>query len=171
MNATKAAAAAAVLCSLALAGCGSDDDGDKATGSTTTAPAAAGSPQLVGTYERRVTRADIRRTAKIRNEAGPNQEEPTPGPARLVITRSSLKVLDLAVDPPFAIEQSISATAGRLRVDRYVRPEKGSFCGPELPQNASYAWSIDGRVLRLRPVEDGCADRDSVLTGAWTRQP
>ena len=37
------------------------------------------------------------------------------------------------------------------------------------PQNASYTWSISGRILTLKAKEDLCADRDSVLQGRWTR--
>ena len=170
-----AAAALAAAC-LAVAGCGSDDDTSSGAAeqvpapTTTTAAASTVPSDLLGTYERRVTAADIERTEQRRDESGPNQEKPAPGRARLIISPTSLKVIHLAVDPPFTIEQSISATADRLSIEAYVRPDKGSFCGPEIPQNTTYGWMRDGDILRLTAMEDPCADRDSVLTGGWKRR-
>ncbi len=160
------------LASLAFAGCGSDDDAAVTTETKTTAAAAAAAPpSLAGTYERTVTRADIERTARIRDESGPNQEEPEPGSVRLTITASQMTALvNLATESSFEITQNISSSAGKLRVDGYLHPERGSFCGPEIPQNASYSWSTAGDVLTLKAVDDPCADRDSTLTGTWKRR-
>jgi hypothetical protein len=176
-SASRSFAATAAAAALAVAGCGSDDDttsGAAATAPTASRAATATTPtvpsDLLGTYERRVTRADIARTQKFRDEAGPHQEAPEPGPARLVITASSLKFVDLGADPPFTIEQSITATADRLSIEAYVRPDRGAFCGPEIPQNTAYGWVRTGAVLKLTAQDDPCADRDSSLTGAWKRQ-
>ena len=174
MQRTPAAIALALAClGLAGAGCGSaDDDATTAAAPAATAsapaPAAAAVPQeLLGTYARRVTRADIQRTDKLRNESGNEQDAPTPGAVRLVLTATQLTFTDRGVQPPFTIRQSISPAAGRLAIDGYIHPEAGSFCGPEVPQNASYAWSRAGDVLTLKATDDRCADRDSLLTGDW----
>lgn len=171
---TRTLAALAVTAGLAVAGCGSDDEdtttpAQQQDTAAVTAPGAAAVPaDLLGTFERRITAADIARTEKIRDESGPNQEKPAPGPGLLVIDGTKLRFEDRQVKPPFAVEQSISATAERLSIEAYVRPDIGSFCGPEVPQNADYRWSREGAVLRLEAVGDPCADRDSTLTGDWT---
>ena len=176
-SASRIFAATAAAAALAVGGCGTDDDttsGAAETAPTTRTAATAAAPtvpnELLGTYERRVTRADIARTQKIRDESGPHQERPEPGPARLIITASSLKFVALAADPPFTIEQSITATADRLSIEAYIRPDRGAFCGPEIPQNTAYGWVRNGEVLKLTAQDDPCADRDSTLTGAWKRQ-
>ncbi len=170
----RALVAAVAAAGLGVAGCGSDDDDPVATStqpattSAAAAPAGAVAAELRGTYERRVTRADIARTAKIRDESGPNQHVPPPGVKRLVIDGAKLRVEDPAPKPPVVVEQSITATGDQLAIEAYIRPERGSFCGPEIPQNATYRWARDGAVLRLEAVGDTCADRDSLLTGDWT---
>lgn len=163
----------AATAGLAVAGCGSSDD-DTTTAAApqqettpTAATATAVAPELLGTFERRVTAADIERTGKIRDESGPNQEKPSPGVRRLVIDGGTLRLEVRAEKPPLVIEQSISSSAEELSIEAYVRPEAGSFCGPEIPQNATYTWSREGAVLRLKAVGDPCADRDSELTGDW----
>ena len=177
-NGSRALATAMAAVGLAIAGCGSDDENSANNETQAASPptTATASPpaipnDLLGTYERRVTRDDIERTEKIRDESGPNQEKPVPGPARLVISASTLKFTDLTVNPPFTIAQSISASADRLTLEAYIRPDKGSFCGPEIPQNASYRWERDGAALRLSADADPCADRDSSLTGTWNSRP
>lgn len=177
INLTRALAVTALATSLVVAGCGSDDEPAATTSASTPAVAATGPPaatipaELVGTYERRITRADIKRTSAIRNEAGAGQEEPKPGPGRLVISASGpLRFLDLGVSPPFAIDQNVTATSSRLAIESYAHPEKGSFCGPEIAQNASYSLALDGGILTLKALDDPCADRDSTLTGAWRRR-
>ena len=70
----------------------------------------------------------------------------------------------------FVVQQDYSATSGgKLVIRGYQHPEVGSFCGPEVPQNAIYTWKVVGAKLELRAAGDPCADRDSVLTGTWTR--
>lgn len=171
---TRALAALAAVAGLAVAGCGSSDDDDAATGaqrsdaSAVATPAATAAPtDLRGTFERRITAADIERTDKIRDESGPNQEKPAPGPGLLVIDGAKIRFEDRSVKPPFVVQQSISASADELSIEAYIRPDTGSFCGPEIPQNATYTWSREGAVLRLEAVGDPCADRDSMLTGDW----
>lgn len=120
---------------------------------------------LTGTWVRTVTKADIARTSKFRNE-GPGQTPPPPGVVHLTFSTHSFRFVDFT---GFAISQTYATTAGRLTIKAYVNPAKGSFCGPEIPQNASYTWSIARRTLTLKAKEDRCADRDSLLTGRWTR--
>ena len=93
---------------------------------------------------------------------------PPPGVKRLVIDGAKLRVEDPAPKPPVVVEKSITATGDQLAIEAYIRPERGSFCGLEIPQNAIYRWARDGAVLRLEAVGDICADRDSLLTGDWT---
>jgi hypothetical protein len=155
-----------------LAGCASSHQSKSLASPATDAAATAthaAPPSLVGTYERTVTKADIKRTAEIRHE-GPRQAPPSPGPAHLVITKTTVTFIDPAAQPPFSIEQDVTATpGGHLAINGYVHPDKGSFCGPEVPQNASYNWTRAGNVLRVKAVTDRCADRDSILTGIWRR--
>ena len=162
---------AGTLAALLAPGCGSSGGAGSAASEPRGAPESATSavPQeLLGTYERTVSRADIARTAKFRHE-GPGQEPPTPGRVRLVITRSGIDFVVLA-DPPLSIREDFTATAdGRLAINGYTRPDVGSFCGPEIPQNASYTWTPTGGAIQLRSVSDRCADRDSSLTGTWSR--
>jgi hypothetical protein len=132
--------------------------------------AAAGShsspAKLLGTYVRTVTKADIARTNSFRRE-GPGQTPPPPGMVHLTFTAHSFKVVDFT---GFGIGQTYSATpTHRLNVIAYTNPGKGAFCGPEIPQNASYKWSISGRTFTLKATSDRCADRDTVLGGRWTR--
>ena len=124
---------------------------------------------LLGTYVRTVSQADIDRTDGIRNE-GPGQEAPAPGPARLVVSRTNITFVVLGTTPPFSIEEDYSAgTKGQLVIDGYTNPDVGSFCGPEIPQNATYTWTVTGGGVELKAVTDRCADRDSSLTGTWQR--
>ena len=163
------AVAIAATAGLLVAGCGSDDD-ETATPAATAAAAPAALPaDLVGTYTRRVTAADIARTDKTRREGG-GQQAPQPGPGRLTFRGSTMTFVDLHASPPFAIAQTVKGSDGALEVQSYVRPEEGSFCGPEVPQNATYRWTVDGDALKLTAVHDTCADRDSSLSGTWRRQ-
>lgn len=151
-------------------GCGSVNSKHSQTKTVSTQNIIA-SALPVGTYERRVTQADIDRTSKLRNDAGPNQQAPTPGPARLVVNSAVIRFIDLGAKPPLTIDQNVSATpSGQLTIDGYAHPDQGSFCGPEIPMNASYTWALRGSVLTLKAHTDRCADRDSSLTGAWKRR-
>jgi hypothetical protein len=170
-QASRTLAATAVLAAAAC-GCGSDDANDAGGATTKATKAANGSgsatSSLVGSYGRRLTRADIERTDRLRKE-GPNQEKPGPGPQELTFSEGTLKLI--SPHPQVTILQDFSATSdGALRIGAYQRPDKGSFCGPDVPQTASYTWSLDGDVLTLKAKEDECADRDSILSGSWKRR-
>ena len=172
MNAqfSKALAAAATLATLAI-GCGSDDDDTAGSGgSKPRAPEAVSAMStLVGDYRRTMTEADLARTERFRNEGGPHQQRPEPGPLALTLSNGTLKFVDLKAD--VTISQDFSATSdGAFRIGAYQRPEQGSFCGPDVPQTASYTWKVSGDVLTLTARQDPCADRDSSLGGAWKRR-
>jgi len=134
----------AALLVLALgAGCGSGAD---APTTTTAGGVTTSAPNLAGTYERRL-RA---------------------GPLELTLDRGTMTMTD--PDAGVSIRQDFSATSdGAFRIGAYQAPEQGSFCGPDVSQTASYTWQRAGDVLTLRAVQDECADRDSILTGAWRR--
>jgi hypothetical protein len=148
------------------AGCGSEDEEPAASAATTTS-----SPSLAGTYERTVTRADIERTERLRDESGPGQEKPKPGPVELALRRGTLTLTDAGGGAGLTIRQDFSATSdGAFRIGAYQAPEQGSFCGPDISQTASYTWEQSGDVLTLAAEQDECADRDSVLSGDWKRR-
>jgi hypothetical protein len=162
------AAAAALTATAALAACGGNDE--KAPSTAAAQPAAASSG-LYGTYHRRVTRADVARTASHRSEASPGQVSPPAGIYRLTIARGSAQDVLKATDPQdFVIAMDVTLDrGGLLRATSYVDPEQGAFCGPEIPIPARYTYASRGGELLLTAKDDPCADRDSVLTGTWTR--
>ena len=74
------------------AGCGSgEEEPDAAPASQLTTSA----PSLAGSYERRLTKADVERTDGMRDEAGPNQEKPDPGPLELTLDDGTLAMTDV----------------------------------------------------------------------------
>src|ERR687885_79551 len=98
-----------VLVALAalVAGCGSDGEqkpGAAAASGTTTA-----APSLAGTYERRLTHADIERTDDRRNESQSGQHKPDPGPLRLTLARGTLTMTDMRAG--LTVRQDFSATS------------------------------------------------------------
>jgi hypothetical protein len=153
-----------------VAGCGSDHK--SATPASTSAAAKPGTASLYGTYERDVTKADIERTDKARSEAGPNQEKPKPDHVVLTIAEGDPQgTITATGSDGFAIAMDMNATSGgKLDLPTYVDPGKGAFCGPEIPTPATYSWRLNGRTLVLTAKDDPCADRDSTLTGKWTRR-
>jgi hypothetical protein len=156
--------ALAVLAVIA-AGCGSDEEPHHATQNQR----ATSSPDLGGRYERRLTRADIERTDRVRDESTRNQEKPRPGRLELALEDGTLTMTDVGAG--FSIRQDFSATSdGAFRIGAYQAPDQGSFCGPEVSQTASYTWKRSGDVLTLEAEHDECADRDSVLSGRWRRR-
>jgi len=166
---------AAAALAIAIAGCGSDggknDSGAATAAATTTATSQGASvpPALAGAYTRSVTKADIERTQKKRSEAGPEQEKPKPERALLFVEPSALTARN--PDASFVVQQDYSATPdGKLVIRGYQHPDVGAFCGPEIAQNATYTWKASGDELTLRAVDDPCADRDTTLTGSWTRK-
>jgi hypothetical protein len=163
--------AAASAIAVAAAGCGSSDDtsdkgGTAARPTTATAPAASG---LSGQYTRFVSKADIERTQRKRSELGPDQAKPKPETALLTFEPKAMTTRDPKAT--FVVQQDYSANPdGKLVIRGYQHPEAGAFCGPEIPQNATYTWKATGDKLVLRVSSDPCADRDSTLTGTWTRK-
>jgi hypothetical protein len=157
---------------LVAVGCGSDDKkSDQTAATNTTAASTTGAalpPGLAGSYARSVTKADIDRTQKARSELGPNEEKPKPQAALLFVEPGTLTVRNPKAT--FVVQQDYAASAGKLTIKGYQHPEVGAFCGPEVPQNAMYTWMADGDKLTLRATADPCADRDSTLTGVWTRK-
>jgi hypothetical protein len=156
---------------LAPAGCGSGDEKAATARATAAAqPKASGIPQeLAGSYTRFVSKADIDRTQAKRSEVGPNQSKPKPERALLFLEPAAMTLRTPKAD--YVVQQDYSASGdGQLVIRGYQHPEVGAFCGPEIPQNATYTWKASGDALTLRAVKDPCADRDSALTGVWTRK-
>jgi hypothetical protein len=158
-----------------MLGCGSKSTSSSTpannggTPSTAASSSGTGPSTLLGTYTRTVTKADIARTQHSRHE-GPGQSAPRPGPSRLAITKSSLLTTDVNANITFA-ESYTADGGGRLTIKGYQDPaHRGAFCGPEIPQNATYRWKVSGGTLTLTAVSDPCADRDSSLSGHWTKR-
>jgi hypothetical protein len=160
-----------VAAALAAGGCGSDDSSnDKpATSGFTATQRASAAPY--GLYVRTVTKKDIARTADRRDEHGPNQATPPTGRYRLVIAKGASQDVIKVTDPEGAvIDQDLTVAPGALRLTSYVDPSKGAFCGVEVPAQATYAFKAAGSSLQLQPSKDDpCADRDSLLTGTWSK--
>jgi hypothetical protein len=155
------------------AGCGSDDD-DKAPGATkpsTTTSASAPATAPYGTYVRTVTKADLQRTAKLRDTYGPGQELPPAGRYRLVIARGAGQDVLKVTDPgDFTIGMTVTAEESGLFLSEYVDPAKGSFCGPEVAAAVAFRYTASSEGIELSPESaDPCADRDSILTGTWKK--
>ncbi len=145
------------------AGCGSDDAEPIAVPAS---QLTTSSPSLAGTYERALTRADIKRTDHLRDESLPGQEKPQPGPLELTLEEGTLSMTDVGAG--VRIRQDFSATSdGAFRIGAYQAPDHGSFCGPDVSQTASYTWERSGDVLSLGAEQDDCVDRDSILSGEW----
>jgi hypothetical protein len=130
-----------------------------------TQPAAS----LHGSYVRRVTPSDVRRTQSFRNEP-PDQAPPT-GTWRLHIAADGV----IFFDDPQAGGGSEAFTAqpdGTLTMEgpvNWLEPasRQGSFCGVE--PNGAYRWARHGTTLTLTVRRDRCADRNSIFNGTWTR--
>jgi hypothetical protein len=168
MNRTTLPLTAAAI-ALAAAGCGSTKEATSKNASSTTAAAASTPHELLAQWTRFVTKADIERTKKKRSELGPNQETPKPQTTLMTFEPKALTTRDPRAT--FVVQQDYKATPeGKLAILGYQHPEVGSFCGPEIPQNATYTWKLAGAKLVVRAVSDPCADRDSTLTGTWTRK-
>jgi hypothetical protein len=156
-----------LVAALVAGGCGGGND-DKPASSGSSATEAAKAPY--GLYVRTVTKRDIARTAKFRDEHGPDQSTPSPGRYRLVIARGAAQdVIKLTGPDGFTIDMDMNVAAGDLRLTSYVDPNRASFCGPEVPAAATYSFRAAATSLQLRPKGDPCADRDSMLTGSWAK--
>jgi hypothetical protein len=110
-----------------------------------------------------VTHADLARTAAKRHE-GQGQSTPPSGRYRLVIDSETMT----ATDPGgVRVGEQLTATAdGDFTAGPYTTPD--IFCKNSGP--GGYRWSLSGRTLTLKATEDRCADRDSILTGSWTKR-
>jgi hypothetical protein len=161
-------AAITIVVALAASGCG--DSGDKPASAAST-PAVAQGPY--GLYVRAVTKQDIKRTAKLRDEHSPGQgtSAPPTGRYRLVIAKGGAQDVIKVTDPDgFTVDMDMNVTPGKLSLTSYVDPSRASFCGPEIPEQATYSFRSAGGSLTLSPrASDGCADRDSLLTGTWAK--
>jgi hypothetical protein len=156
-----------IAVALLTGGCGSSSDDKPASSGS---PAATASHAPYGLYVRTVTKQDIARTAKFRDEHGPDQSTPSPGRYRLVIARGAAQdVIKLTGPDGFTIDMDMNVAAGDLRLTSYVDPSRASFCGPEIPAAATYSFRAAATSLQLRPKGDPCADRDSMLTGSWVK--
>jgi hypothetical protein len=154
-----------VAAALITSGCGGSDK-SASSGSTATKTSAA----PYGLYVRTVTKQDIARTANRRDEHGPNQSTPSPGRYRLVIAKGAAQdVIKLIGPDGFTIGMDMNVAAGSLRLTSYVDPMKGAFCGPEIAAATTYAFKAAASSLQLQPHNDPCADRDSTLTGTWSK--
>jgi hypothetical protein len=159
------AALAVALITVAVAtACGGDDESGSETSASKGSSAVS---ELLGTYERTVTKADLARTAdRVIEEQG--FERTPPGPQRLVIEDGSFTVTELRENFPISQKVAVS-DEGNFDVGDYIRPDEGAFCGPGVPQGAIYSWRLEDDVLTLKAESDSCADRDTVLSGEWKR--
>jgi hypothetical protein len=154
---------------LAAAGCGTAKKEAAATNASSTTVATSTPQELLAQWTRFVSKSDIARTKKKRSELGPNQDTPKPQTALMTFEPKALTTRDPRAT--FVVQQDYKATSdGKLVILGYQHPDVGSFCGPEIPQNATYTWKLAGAKLVVRAVSDPCADRDSTLTGTWTRK-
>ena len=157
-----------VAAALIAGGCGGSSGNDKpaTSGSSAAHPSAA----PYGLYVRSVTKQDIARTAKFRDEHGPNQSTPGTGRYRLVIAKGAAQdVIKLTGPDGFTIDMDMNVVPGTLHLTSYVDPSRASFCGPEVPAAATYTFKAAASSLELHPNDDPCADRDSMLTGTWSK--
>jgi hypothetical protein len=157
-----------LVAALVAGGCGGANDDKPASSGSSTAQAAKAP---YGLYVRTVTKRDITRTAKFRDEHGPDQSTPSPGRYRLVIAKGAAQdVIKLTGPDGFTIDMDMTVSASDLRLTSYVDPSRASFCGPEVPAPATYSFEAEASSLKLRPkANDLCADRDSMLTGTWSK--
>jgi len=160
-----------VAAALVAGGCGSSSSDKPATSGSTTAQQASGAPY--GLYVRTVSKKDIARTAHNRDEHGvnPSSAAPPTGRYRLVIAKGAGQDVIKVTDPTgFTVDQDINVAPGILQLTSYVDPSKAVFCGVEVPAQATYAFKAAGSSLHLQPSKDDpCADRDSLLTGTWSK--
>ena len=161
-----------VAAALVAGGCGSDSSNDTTASSGSTATQqASGAPY--GLYVRTVSKKDIARTAARRDEHGlnPAASAPPTGRYRLVIAKGASQDVIKVTDPTgFTVDQDLTVAPGVLRLTSYVDPSKGAFCGVEVPAQAAYTFKAAGSTLQLQPNKnDPCADRDSMLSGTWSK--
>jgi hypothetical protein len=158
-----------IATALAAGGCG--DSGDSGDKPTSTDPPATVARAPYGLYTRTVTKDDLARTAGIRDEHGPEQMLPPAGRYRLVIAKGGAHDVIKVTDPKgFTVDQYMNVKPSVLQLTSYVNPDRAAFCGPEAPEHATYSFRSAAGSLTLSPrTSDGCADRDSLLTGTWAK--
>jgi hypothetical protein len=125
--------------------------------------------ELVGTFTRDVTAADVRRTQTFRHE--PADQVLPAGTWRMQITRDGV----ITFEDPLASggNEAFTATPGGTITLQgpadWLLPasRQGSFCGVE-PIGA-YSWVAHASRLTLTPRHDRCADRNSMFAGDWKR--
>jgi hypothetical protein len=156
-----------VAAALVAVGCGgSSSDKPATSGSSAARPSAA----PYGLYVRAVTKRDIARTAKLRDEHGPHQSTPSAGRYRLVIAKGTGQdVIKVTGPDGFTIDMDMNVVPGSLKLTSYVDPSRAAFCGPEIPAQTTYGFKTAASSLELVPNDDPCADRDSLLTGTWSK--
>jgi hypothetical protein len=159
-----------VAAALVAGGCGSNDK-PASSGSTAASSTSSAAESPYGLYVRTMTKQDLARTADHRDEHGPNQSTPPTGRYRLVIAKGASQDVIKVTDPTgFTIDMDMTADPGSLRLTSYVDPSRASFCGPEVPAPAKYTFKASASSLQLQPNSDPCADRDSMLTGTWSKR-
>ena len=155
----RAAVPAVVALLLLTPACGSNGEEGATTSARETTAAA---DTVFGDYEREMTQEDIERTAEERQNP---QQAPSPGRVRLVVRDG---VMQVWVPEGFSISQELTLTEDEWRIGPYIGSGMDAFC-PEGDRPATYAWKLEGNELTLSPKDEGCADRDSTLTGTWSR--
>lgn len=167
--------AVAVSAALFAGGCGSDDNSgssDDATAASTT-NATASAPY--GTYVRQLTKVDIERTQKLRDQAGiedgPNMSAPKPGEVRLIIAKGARGDVVKTTGEPGSptIDMDAYFDGDAMQATNYV--DVDAFCGPAISVPATYTVTTDGDSLTLKPkTPDPCPDRDASWTGTWQKR-
>ena len=151
-----------VLTALCLAACGDDNEPAAVEATATPSPA-------FGVYTREVTEADIERTTDARNDA-PGFEPAPAGRWQLTIAPGDGVDVVKATDPEgLTIEMDAKVDGDELRLVAYSAPEKGVFCDQAIAALAKYELTVQDSAIALKPSAEKCADRDSVLTGTWTK--
>lgn len=126
-------------------------------------------PEVLGTFTRRVTRADVQRTQAFRRESV-DQVLPA-GIWRIRIAPDG--VISFGDPRGGGGDEAFTATpGGTLALQgpaNWILPpsRQGGFC--EVEPLGAYAWSAVPRTLVLKPHRDRCADRNSMFTGTWKR--
>ena len=151
-----------VLIAFVVVACGDDDEPAAVEATATPSPA-------FGVYTREVTEADIERTMDARNDAAGFEPAPAGRWQLTIAPGAGVDVVKVTDPEGFTIEMDARVDGNQLRLVAYSAPEKGTFCDQAIAANAKYELSMQDSEIALKPSADECADRDSVLTGTWTR--
>ncbi len=150
-----------LLLSLVVCACGEDEP--------TPAAKPASTPSAFGVYVRDVSKADFERTMSMRNDP-PGFEPAPPGRWRLTIAPGEgIDVVKVTDPAGMTIVMDGKVDGDELRMVAYSAPEKGAFCDQAIAAQAKYSLEVRDGALTLAPTAEECADRDSVLTGTWTK--